>query len=299
MAHKLTGFSIKIADVIVRLTSEDVALEPHIFYKAFVTDELSPDIDIQVYCQGIPRISPQQKIFDSGGPWSLYSWQGKCVFTFRSPAVSPSPYEMAIFDPDFANGEIHFPRLENMQEPDLPDPLLYPLDELLMVNYLAQGRGIDIHACGVVSHAFGMAFVGVSGAGKSTIAKLWKSRNAKVLCDDRIILRKQKGGFRLYGTPWHGDARMAIPDEAPLEGLFFLKQARDNRIVSLSPLDAATRLTVRCFPTLYRTSGMEFTLDFITELAQTVPCYELQFTPDQRAIDEVLSHVESLAPSRR
>jgi len=46
------------------------------------------------------------------------------------------------------------------------------------------------------------------------------------------------------------------------------------------------------FPYFYHMTGMKYTLEFITDFAQTVPCYELQFTPDQRAIDEVLNHVK-------
>ncbi len=299
MLDELSGFSINIADVTVRLTSQDMVLEPRPFYKNFVvTNGFKPDINIRVFYRAIPDMRPQQKIFDAGVTWSLYDWQGKYLFTFSTPVVTPNLHKVAIFDRDFAHGDVYMrPYADDSSS---RDPLGYPFDELLMVNYLAQGRGIDIHAFGVVaSDSFGMAFVGVSGAGKSTSANLWKSRNVKLLCDDRIILRKQEGGFWLYSTPWHGDAKIATPGKAPLRSLFFLKQAKDNRIVSLNPIDAATRLMVCCFPTFYRVTGMEFTLDFITELTQEVPCYELQFTPDQRAVDEVLRHVESRILSSR
>jgi hypothetical protein len=296
LANKLGKFSISIADVVVRFTSEDIDLVPGLHYKAFISDSLKADIKIKVYARDVPDISRQKKIFDSAGPWSLYDWQGKYLFAFRSPAVTPNLYEVAIFDPDFTTGEVYLPDYY-LKGRTSYDPLTYPLDELLMVNYLAHGRGIDIHALGIIAaDSFGMAFTGVSGAGKSTTAGLWKGRKeAKILCDDRIILRREEGVYWMHSTPWHGTAGIAVPGKAPLRSLFFLKQAKENRIVPLKPTDAATRLVVRCFPTFYRQAGMEYALDMITDLVQKVPCYELQFTPDQRAVDEVLNNVKRLS----
>lgn len=294
MPNELKGFSVKVADVVIRSSSEDVALTPGLQYKSFICDGLKPDIAIEVHCQDLPNVERLKKRFDSGGPWSLYDYNGKYLFVFGSLAITPHYYKAAIFDPEFTKGEVSVTQYF-LDKHDSFDPLGYPLDEILMVNYLAHGRGIDIHAVGIIAYdSFGMAFIGVSGAGKSTTARLWKGmKEARVVCDDRIILCKQEGGYWMHSTPWHGDAGIAVPGKAPLKSLFFLKQAKETRIVPLKPTDAATRLVVRCFPTFYRQAGMEYALDFITNLVQKVPCYELQFTPDQRAVDEVLNHVRN------
>ena len=136
-------------------------------------------------------------------------------------------------------------------------------------------------------------FCGVSGAGKSTLAELWKKRQAAILSDDRIAVRRRDGIIRAYGTPWHGDARVSLAESAPLGAIYFIVQGTENRVLPMSATDIATRLMVRCFPTFYLPTGMEYTLGFITELAGEVPCYELQFTPDDGAIDTVLHHVEN------
>ncbi len=298
MAQQETGFAVRVGGVTIRLSSTDVKLQLQPFYKAFVTLDDHADIAIEVHYGDIPEVGPGEKVFDSGRLWKLYRWQGKHLFTFTSPVFGPLPYRMATFSTDFTRGDLYIRHLDGNEFPGMVDPLSYPLDELLLVNYLAHERGIDIHACGVDTGSCGLAFVGVSGAGKSTLANLWKSRNVKVLSDDRLILRKQTGSFWVYGTPWHGDARASLPDRAQLNGLHFIKQAKVNRIIPINPSDAATRLMVRCFPTFYHVAGMEYALEFVAELSQAVPCYELQFTPDQRAIDEVLSHVESSARLR-
>ena len=93
--------------------------------------------------------------------------------------------------------------------------------------------------------------------------------------------------------PWHGDARNALPGKAPLDKLYFLKQAPENYIRPLAQGDAAQRLLVRCFPPFYLASGMEFILGFIDELTQQVPSYELGFLPDDSAVETVLHHARS------
>ena len=44
------------------------------------------------------------------------------------------------------------------------DPFFGPIIELLMINYLAQGYGLIIHACGIEYDSKGLLFAGESGA---------------------------------------------------------------------------------------------------------------------------------------
>lgn len=292
-AQAQKGFTVRIADVTIQVTSEQLLLEPHSIYKDFLTTDTQPDILLQVHYGDIPDIRPEQKIFDSGGVWSLHNWHGKYLLSFVSPVFGPHPYRLATFDPDFSHGDLYIREEGNIQETSDIDALEYPLDELLMVNFLSLGRGIDIHACGVVFDSCGLVFCGVSEAGKSTLGELWKRRGVKILSDDRLILRRQDGGIWVHGTPWHGDARISLAEKAPLKALYFIRHGQENQIIPLSHTEVVTRLLVRSFPTFYNLQGMEYTLDFIAELAQEIPCYELGFVPDQSVIDEVLNHIES------
>jgi hypothetical protein len=290
MTEAKMRYGITIGDISFRFTSEDTIIKPVPYYDAFLSADTQPDIDIQVH-SGLPDIKPGQMIFDSGSVWKMYNWQDKYLFTFSSPVPPPRfIYSIAVFTKDFARGDIYFIKFTDRES---IDPIAYPLDELLTVNYLAQGRGIEVHSLGVGFDNLGLSFIGVSGAGKSTLAELWKKRKVDLLSDDRIIFRKNDGVFWMYGTPWHGDARISLAKKLPLHGVYFLKQAKVNRVTRLDINDAAKRLVVRCFPTLYNTKGMDFTMEFITELVQKVPCYELQFTPEQQAIDEVINNVRN------
>jgi len=73
----------------------------------------------------------------------------------------------------------------------------------------------------------------------------------------------------------------------PLERVFIIQHADENRAVPLIPLDATSRLLVRSFPTFWDQKGMTFTLEFLSQLSQAVPCYELGFVPDESVVDFV------------
>jgi len=214
--------------------------------------------------------------------------EGKNIFVLRSPASGPLPYRIAVFDDDLRQGEVYSRVPDPEQSPDglLPNPLEFPLSEVLMVCLLAQGRGLMVHACGIDDGGRGYLFAGNSTHGKTTMARLWKER-AVVLNDDRIVLRRREGRFWMYGTPWHGDYSGVSPQGLPLEKVFFLRHAKTNAVRRVEGVTVASGILSRCFPPLWDAAGMNFTVDFCAQLAEAVPCYELDFVPDRSVVDFV------------
>lgn len=104
--------------------------------------------------------------------------------------------------------------------------IIYDFLQVLLINYFALNKnGIFIHGIGLRDmNGKGLLFAGKSGAGKSTTARLWhKHSKVMVLNDDRIIVRKLKNSFFIYGSPWHGDFNdylLSRIESAPLDKLF-------------------------------------------------------------------------------
>ena len=122
-----------------------------------------------------------------------------------------------------------------------------------MTNLLGTGLGVMLHSCGVIYQGSGLVFAGVGGAGKSTTARLWQQQSgARVVNDDRVIIRRTGGQFRLYGTPWHGEGGMALAEDAPLKRIFILKHANFQPDSSRSHL---LRPSTACWRAPSRLSG--------------------------------------------
>jgi hypothetical protein len=166
-------------------------------------------------------------------------------------------------------------------------PLEYPLDELLITNWLALGRGAEIHACAVVDEdGQGYLFAGHSGAGKTTMARQWcHEKSVTVLSDDRVVLRKIGDQIWMYGTPWHGDAELASQGCAPLTRGFFLRHAARQEMIPVSGAQAVAKLFACSFPPFFSPGGLDFTLSLLTDVTRLVPFSELGFVPERAVLD--------------
>lgn len=252
----------------------------------------SPHADLEVYVRWTPRLTgcKGEKVFESGGVWSLFREDADWVFDFNSPSFGPHPYKRLRVreDDDFRVADLAMNA--SVDGRGSVGPLDYPADELLFTNYLARhGLGVEVHGCGLVDEGKAYLFLGHSGAGKSTTARMWQSlRKAEILSDDRVILRMHEGELWMYGTPWHGEAAYALPVRAKLDRIFILRHAAENRISELSPALAAGELFARSFPPFHSESGLERTVAFLHNVVERVPCYDFAFVPDESAIRQAL-----------
>jgi hypothetical protein len=238
---------------------------------------------------------PGELLFDSGATWQLFRTTNGYVFRLAVPYFGDVPYRLAYFNEDFSEGRvvIHRPYREAWEE---CKPNEYPLDELLLVQLLAQGRGAEVHATGIVTEqGEGLLFLGHSGAGKTTTSKLWlEHEGVKILSDDRIVLRRDETGqVWMHGTPWHGLGELSLAARAPLKHIFFIEKGPRAEFSDISAGDAVARLFACSFPTFHNPAGLDFTLGFYEQALQTVPCAVLSFRPDQTAVAAVRQRLAS------
>lgn len=255
---------------------------------AFVAEAHSSEVNLQVSWTDSLRVPCSTLLFHSGGLWSLFAEPSGYRFSFLSPLLGMTPYKEAWFDPEFCTGRVLLSR--RYFDTDRPVyPLEYPLDELLMIHRLSRGAGVEVHAVGISdARGRGHLFLGHSGAGKSTTARLWLDRpGVRILSDDRIILREREGRIWMYGTPWHGDAGIASPDCATLSGMYLLEHGSGNERLPLPQGRAAAELFTRSFVPHHSEEGIRFTLNFLDRVARQVPCSTFRFVPDETAVEAI------------
>lgn len=248
------------------------------------SSQASPDIILKVKSDSAAAPPLDRLIYRVQDYWSLgLSGENKVIHRY---GALKQPTHALILQPDLRGGEV----LWSGTYSDHKDAyaLSFPLDALLTMMLLAQGRGVLFHASAVADRDQGFLFVGDSGSGKSTMAGLWRAHaGATLLNDDRVIVRKRQEGFWVYGTPWHKDDVLGSPIPFPLKKVFFIHHAPENHAASLKPSRSAAGLLANSFSTLWDAAGMSFSLQFIGDLVAAVPCYELGFLPDRSVVDLV------------
>lgn len=279
---------LSIAEITIAVRCDDDRLqwtweEP---VSRFLVAAREADVSLNVVVGEPPRpVGGAAPLFDSGSVWKLFRDDGGYRIDCTSEAYGAEPYKCAIFDRSFTRGTI-------VLRPDVAhlNPLDYPLDEVLIANLLGRGRGVELHSCGVIDgRGRGHLFAGVSGAGKTTTARLWERAAKGIVSDDRVIVRQRGDAMWMFGTPWHGEAELSMPDGVPLTAIYLLAQAPENAIRALDPAEAVARLFRCAFPLFHDAAALDFTLAFLERIAQRVPVRELRFTRDPAVVDLVLA----------
>ncbi len=283
---------LSIGDLTFHLVSDDhrLASPPSGPIQAFITTPRAADVDMQAAWTDA-LVEPEGRLlFESGGAWRLVRDRDDFVFSCRSSLRGPDPYLTARFDAAFRRGDLLVDRrLFAGESSEAAYPLEYPLDELLMVHLLSQGRGIEVHGCGVLdARGRALVFAGQSGAGKSTIARLWAARaGVTVLSDERVVLRTDADRLMAYGTPWHGDALLASPARGELAGLFFLHHATEHAAARTGGSRAVAQLVSCLFLPFYDREATARTLAAADRVVSATDCFDLRFAPDPSVIDMI------------
>jgi hypothetical protein len=254
----------------------------------FRTNGAPVDVRLDVEWTDELRSPSSRAAFQSGGLWSLFEEDGGYRFYFSTPFLGTVPYKAACFDRAFRHGRVSLYRGYYDQKRAV-NPIEYPLDELLAIHRLSHGEGVEVHAVGVVdAQERGHLFLGHSGAGKSTSARLWQRLpGTRVLSDDRIILRVANGQVRMFGTPWHGDAGIASSDSARLSSMYVLEHGKQNELTPLAPGRAAAEVFARSFVPHHSAEGLQSILYFLDRVTREMPCSRFQFVPDHTAVEAI------------
>ncbi len=124
----------------------------------------------------------------------------------------------------------------------------FAIDNALMVLYAlatANQQTALFHAAVVSCQGKGYLFLGVSGTGKSTHARLWLQHieGTELVNDDNPVVRiSAEGEAIVYGSPWSGKTPCYRNVSMPVGGMVQLNQAPHNSIRRMSGIEAYASL---------------------------------------------------------
>lgn len=156
-------------------------------------------------------------------------------------------------------------------------------------------KGRLFHASSIMYKNKVMLFLGESGAGKTTIAELFKTNGVSVINDDRILIAQKDDKFFAYGIPWGGSAEIAESYHGEIGSIYFLKSDKTlkiNTLHSVSKMEVISGLLKRSMHAFWDENQTQEFFDFCFRIAQNIQCFELSFTPDSSAVEFILGSIE-------
>jgi len=254
------GLTIEIGGLAIRLNAREAEFREALAarYSNFVRPECTAAIEFDLEAaEGEPVDSEQGlEVVSERGRWLV--WRND----FR-----------ASFDLGTRLGRLAF----------RPNP--YSVDTLLRVVHsllLAPAGGLLLHASGGIREGRGYLFSGVSGAGKTTMARLAPA-DVRLLTDEISYLRRTEDGFRVFGTPFSGELGIQGEDvSAPLAAIYLIEHGPENRMTLVPEAEAARRLMRNTLFFARDAELVDGVFSTVCVLVGRVPVFRLEFVPDGR-----------------
>ena len=294
-------YSLEIAGYTINFEAakDNVSLCPSQRFMGFVADNKSGGIVIRVHKGECPDIENARIVFSAPYVeeingirlkvktefWKILNNPGnifiKTCFPFENQeksAVLTIPHNSDSWSMWINGGE------------EETDPLAYPMDGLLLYYLTVINGDLMIHGSGISHNGKGYIFSGVSGSGKSTMAMLWKGAGAKVVHDDRLVIRKVGKEYFMYNTPVYDDE---VPEYARLDKIFLIAHGKKNREIKIKGAEAVTSVLSNCIQHNWEKTQIDRSLEAVRSLCDTVDISSLEFLPDPSVMSFIVDNADN------
>jgi len=182
--------------------------------------------------------------------------------------------------------------------PDAPDCglILTSMLRIAFAQAVLTRDGISIHASAVAADGKAWLFLGKSGTGKSTHARLWLRNipGARLINDDNPVVRLIDGKPVAFGTPWSGKTPCYRNESYPVGGVVRLVQGDVDIFTKKDEVAAFVALLPSC-SVVHSDSGLQSRLcDTLTRLIELIPVGELKCLPDNESAIICYNNLKSL-----
>lgn len=165
------------------------------------------------------------------------------------------------------------------------EQMLSSLLRIVFSQAMLREEGIGIHASAVAHKGKAYLFLGKSGTGKSTHARLWLQHipGTELINDDNPAIRIKEGTAYAYGTPWSGKTPCYRNVCYPIGGIARLRQAPHNRFRQLDDVEAFMALLPGCAVIKQDTALYDALCNKLTWLAENITIGMMECLPDGEA----------------
>ena len=162
------------------------------------------------------------------------------------------------------------------------------IDNALMVLFAlaTADKGTVLFHAAVVSHqGKGYMFLGPSGTGKSTHARLWLKYigGTELVNDDNPVVRISDDNIMVYGSPWSGKTPCYRNVNYPIGAIVLLSQAPYNKIQRMGGIHAYASLMESISGKRWDSRIADGLHQTQNSLVMSVPMWHLECLPDEEA----------------
>lgn len=198
-----------------------------------------------------------------------------------------APYAASVFHPDRELVEIT--ALSGARDYFFESHNLFAhvgLEEL----FLHFGR-VMLHSSYVKYGGRALLFSGVSGAGKSTQADIWKRcMGAEIINGDRAVICAdggEDGGYIAYGSPVAGSSGVFKYGGERVAAIILPEKSKRCSIEKLRGAAALSAVYANATVNSWDKNSVSASLDILSDFCLRVPVYRLKCTPDEAAAQTV------------
>lgn len=283
--YKVAGHVFKVsasADLCDKLFSECMDNYEPFAVSAVHDSECLFVMDVE--CGEAPEYTEELRQDEEGQQILCGTIQDKSVFDFRLHFKMTG---VLVCAKDYKTAKLIVPPDESLAL------FKFAVNNAMMVLYAiasASSNTALFHAAVVNYEGKGYMFLGKSGTGKSTHARLWLKYNegSELLNDDNPVVRIEKDAdgnsvTRVYGSPWSGKTPCYKNEVYPLGGFVMLSQAPYNKIERLRGVRAYAALVPCISGKRWESVIADGLHKTENALAMNVPVWYLECLPDEEA----------------
>jgi len=288
MNNLLYSTKLLIADFTINLVS-DSEIELEEGYLPFIAQNQGKKADITIQCMnGLPtfQFEKEKLVFEAKNDeqkfYSIYRNDDELGFAIYNQQNKDEVQQIALLNENFTSWKVYSDDSEGKIA-----ALKYPLGPIIMHYMTLKTDAVMMHASCAYDGSKARIFTGFSGAGKSTMSKIWSDAGNGIVNDDRLIIRKSETGYIVYNTPMY---YKDIPKSAPLSSIFLISHSPVNKIKKLTGAMAISKVMAFSIQNNYDKQFIQNRLDFFSDLCSKVSIYELGFVPDESVVHFILAN---------